>query len=145
MPYPLIFKGEPIPGIILNVEQESPEPHFVRTHYHGLNGESEIRCGLGGRSLRFDMVLFDGSITDAEGMNFLLRKFDRRTQEHGILQRKGLIFNVWHDVTFIGCRPWHEPIPDDARTLVAGKVVYHVRATLLFHQVSIYNDRPAGT
>jgi hypothetical protein len=140
----LIFVGEIIPGITLDMRVGDPESHTVRTHYSGVKGGSEVRLGHGGRVIEFDFILASPTFRTAVIVQQLLAKFDSRVQEHGtlhVLDHEGTTVRRFLNCTFEGCTPLDQPIRDDARTMILGLIpTYHAGVRLTFYQVTITED-----
>lgn len=136
----LNFAGQPIPGINFDPQIDPPSAEVVRTHYAGLNGVTEVQLGKGGRYIRYQVELFDRSFTTAAHVIDLLKQFDDRVLTSGILRETGNITRTFRNCTFEGCTPFHLPIPDYAKTLVSGVVVYHCRAMLTWYQLTTKDD-----
>jgi hypothetical protein len=137
----LNFAGEPIPGSNGDVQYDAPMSSVVRTHYPGVNGETEIRLGKGGRAIRYPVWLYGAQFTTANALTAYLARLDERVQSHGDLRETGNITRTFRNVTFEGCVPLTQPIRDDARTMVPGATTYHCQAVLTFYQLTTKDDR----
>lgn len=132
----LRFLGQDIPGLHGAPMPDPPRPVEVLTHYPGLNGDTEIRLGKGGRMIRYELLYFDRSFTTAQTLVAGLELFDRNVNKHGLLEEFGNVPRVFKAVTFKGAVLLRGAKRDVAGTLIRGSNVWHVPVLLTFYQLT---------
>lgn len=137
---PLNFAGLPIPGFILASDHDPPSSEVERTHFAGLDGVVQIKLGKGGRYLRYLVELSDRSFTTAAPLTALLKKLDDAVQTDGRLVESGNFSRTFLNCTFEGCKKLYDPIPDYAKTMVAGVATWHCRVLLTWFQLTVEDD-----
>lgn len=88
----LRFAGRTIAGTVLSVVPEPPRTFKKRTHYAGLNGETEITNGSGSRQI-VARVLLHNDYSSSNQLLSALRILEKMVaqQRHGLLSQTGTI------------------------------------------------------
>ena len=111
-----IKDGDDIPGILLQWQPSSWQPVSRTTHFANAKGESEIRMGHAGRTLRFRVVLHDGY--DQAGITKAIEKIISSVNESMSLKIDG--WEEFPNCTLKAWIPVAGPLEDLAGTLDGG-------------------------
>lgn len=84
----LSHRGRGVAGYVLDFRVAPAPNHAARTHFAGVNGDSEIFCGFGSRSIEARTVFF-GSFTTRDKLRFYLDAFRDDTGKNGTLVYAG--------------------------------------------------------
>lgn len=99
---PLQFNNVDIPGICMPPSIGTPAVDVVRTKFKGVNGDSEIRGGRGGRMIEYPVAIFDTAFSSFASVQAFLDKLDSLVCTNGTLKESGTITRTWKDCTFEG-------------------------------------------
>lgn len=135
------FNGFLFPGINEKMDVDPPEFPRVRTTYWGLHGESEIRGGRSGRTIRLRTLLrsIDNPYQTYEDLAEVLYQLERLVGEHGeltILNLDNGLTRTFANTTFEGFVAGPEqsdgPLPDVAGALGGG---WWIRGVATWHDL----------
>jgi hypothetical protein len=135
---PLVFAGIEIPGIVIGFTQPPPATQLFRRHFCGIVGESELRGGIGGRTLEIPVLLAGGFDSRDAIVAFYAQTLNQET----IQVNDTLVYSppdgadeVFPFSTFLGFHPDPRgPREDVAGTIDGGWFIY---GTLLFRQLLV--------
>jgi len=132
----IAFNGTPIPGWHERIAAAKPMLQTKRTKFAGINGESEIVLGTGGRALECKIWINSPSFGSSQSLAQFLAQLDGLVGSHGPLVETGSVQQTFNDVTYEGFVPSGPYLP------VVGGVgmnagTWFVEGTLHFYQDSI--------
>lgn len=124
----LKFQSKTLPGTLGSVLYAGPESRVVRTPYAGVDGESEIRAGHGGRDVVLELTIHDEYDTFAKLHNKGIKPIEAVINETGTLRidsggvklvLKDCTLDVFQPIPLPG-QPTPEALLDVAGTLDGG-------------------------
>lgn len=101
----LTFNGIPLLALHDFAQTEAPELHAQRTHFAGIDGESAIILGVGGRQIAIEVWLTDASFHTAADVDAYRQTCDLSvgvTADLSITDSQGNRLGFYQDVTFEG-------------------------------------------
>lgn len=130
---------------------QAPMNHSIRTKFAGVNGESEIRLGRGGRLITCRIMLHGGYSAFGE-LNSVLSELDHHVNEFGDLVFSrgayGGLDRTYQACTFQGFEkdadPDSGPLPDLTGLLDGTPGSFWVRGTLTWYQLATEPQSASG-
>lgn len=133
----LTFGGVDITGIVERFTVGPPGTQLYRRHFSGIVGESELRGGLGGRTIEVQIVLA-GDFDDRESLRAAYEDQLNRdlVQTNDTLTYSATDFDAsYPECTFLGFFPdGRGPLLDEGGTLDGG---WFCRGVLVFRQLRV--------
>lgn len=139
------FQDVPLPGTHQSPQGPNLQLAAQRTHFAGLNGETELLLGRMGGEILIPMILHSTSFTSAAAVADALRTLRLARGEHGDLIITGNAPQTFRNVTFEAFIPDARGIlPDIGGTLnssgAASTTYYFCGGVARFYQLSTQDD-----
>lgn len=144
----LVFNNQQIYGTHWALIPSAPDLQLKTTKFMGVNGESAIRGGRGGREISCHICIHN-SFATARALTTFLRLLDTLVGSYGELREtrqsgKGIDQEPFRECVFLGF--WMDPqygiIPDLSGTLDGANPSWHCEGTLRWRQLSVEPQSP---
>lgn len=134
----ITYGGLTIPGAHGAPKITPYEPKTLRRYHAGLQGQTEVRLGIGGRTIDIEVWIFNGFSTYTELQDWLKNNLDAKAVEtNASLVLTGDTFNsyTFENCTFDGFERTAPPIPDVAGTVDTETGKWFIEGILHFWQL----------